>query len=262
MGALSAKQWGCQAWLFLSERSSPASPQAGILRANRRLLSGASWLGNAISGERGSGRGVCRHRCWASQPRVAGWVRAETIGLLLLTGDCVGVWRQIPSFSTAVGCNRAGSFLPTCACPCSSLRPFGLWSSPACWASRRAYSLRLDRATPEHSSCCAAANRIVLMVFINRMISWEQIFLMGASLMSIWMQWFRTCDLKTKTVTHTLLLLMGTAAKPVFYLHLFLSQTSRDWANVLFTKLCFPQCDQVLNSMGIFSAWSVWLLAK
>jgi len=118
MGALSAEQWGCQARLFLSERSSPASPQAGILRANRRLLSGASWLGNAISGERGSGRGVCRDRCWPSQPRVAGWLCAETIGLLLLMGNCAGVLRQIPSFLTAVGhLIEGGSFSPPARAP-------------------------------------------------------------------------------------------------------------------------------------------------
>lgn len=118
MGALSAEQWGCQAQLFLSERSSPASPQAGILRANRRLLSGASWLGNAISGERGSGRGVCRDRCWPSQPRVAGWLCTETIGLLLLMGNCAGVLRQIPSFLTAVGhLIEGGSFFPPARAP-------------------------------------------------------------------------------------------------------------------------------------------------
>lgn len=62
MGALSARQWGCQAWLLLSESSSRASPQAGIFQSNRRLLSGASWLCNAISRDRGQ---AARCMLWA-----------------------------------------------------------------------------------------------------------------------------------------------------------------------------------------------------
>lgn len=56
MGAQSAKQWRCQAPLLLSKSSSHVFPKVGILQSNRRLLSGASWLCNAISRERRSCR--------------------------------------------------------------------------------------------------------------------------------------------------------------------------------------------------------------
>lgn len=84
MGAQSARQWGCQAPLLLSESSSHASPKAGI-QSNRRLLSGASWLCNAISRERRScrrcapwpvsalpaGLGTHRARGWSCLPGAA-----------------------------------------------------------------------------------------------------------------------------------------------------------------------------------------------
>lgn len=68
MGALSARQWGCQARLLLSESSSRASPQAGIFQSNRWLLSGASWLCNAISRDRGQ---AARCVLWALPRRHA-----------------------------------------------------------------------------------------------------------------------------------------------------------------------------------------------
>lgn len=85
MGAQSAKQWRCQAPLLLSKSSSHVFPKVGILQSNRRLLSGASWLCNAISRERRScrrcalwpvsalpaGPGTRRARNWSCAPGAA-----------------------------------------------------------------------------------------------------------------------------------------------------------------------------------------------
>lgn len=88
----------------LSKRSSPASPKAGILQPNRRLLSGASWLCNAISGERRSG-----HEVWTvTSVSAAAWCLAAAHGpqnCLLKRWGAAAVPSQAPG--AGAGCCSA-----------------------------------------------------------------------------------------------------------------------------------------------------------
>lgn len=104
----------------LSKRSSPASPKAGILQPNRRLLSGASWLCNAISGERRSG-----HEVWTvTSVSAAAWCLAAAHGpqnCLLKRRGAAAVPSQAPG--AGAGCCRAAARAPPPALGLRKHRP-------------------------------------------------------------------------------------------------------------------------------------------
>lgn len=199
MGALSARQWGCQAWLLLSESSSRASPQAGIFQSNRRLLSGASWLCNAISRDRGQAARCmlwalpCRHALQppgpAAHPRHQhrrnaqlqagphGYDKLKAFRMLLVPRDFSMFFMLLLLWAFGCRCFCLSTYTGSPAC--TQALACGANLGDVHWGAQATTASAVSE-WPRKLQLCAATDKIIAMVFIAGMMSQGQILLVDA----------------------------------------------------------------------------------